>query len=713
MSGVIRSQDGVARPGKRIKSQIIRTKKLRLSQEVRVRRVNLDTNLSTKRTQSILLLPGEEPFRDQDLVASLKSGRPSWSSRTEKAASALVYTTRLKRWWDDHQRRLPPTLSPIGRLRQALPMWETLMPDATWSHNLIRRGFRISCPGYTGQKLLPPPLSENGNRSKIWGEIQKEYDVGVLKMLTPSSHPSHFQNGIPRLGPQKFFVQIHHIVQNTKERVIWDMSPLNRWGQAQHYKAYPVRTFQALMQAGDYFFGTDIKRYYHSIELESQSKDFCLIWVGQSAWSEETFGTSEPIILQAQTIVFGLRDAPRVMEKLLRPVDARIRQEGFRMVRIMDDLVVMTRSMSQHVRATRFVIDFLVSLGLLISWKKSQARPEHCIVFYGMLWNSTLNAVFVPKDKRVRISEAATMISRQFAATAAQIASTVGKIRSVQVALFPAVLWVKESQNWITATSQSVGWYTPAPISQPVREELKLWATRILSFNGLNVKPPMISTLLADDAAEFGIGGLCLDTLEAIQAVWQNGKEKSSNERELRADIITATYFIRHHDLRNISIGVLSDNTTSAFYLNKHGGRIPLLDRLTREFLEWCLIERNIRIMTYHCPGIDIIELGVDGFSRGTNPKFRLNPIIAKWLLNRHRVTEVFLPLFHQILEFLEYVIRSAKKKVLVVTPMWPSAPWWPQLMSMVAGFPSVIVKDSRTLLSTTTKRNRDQSDFT
>ena len=93
-------------------------------------------------------------------------------------------------------------------------------------------------------------------------------------MLTPSSHPSHFQNGIPRLGPQKFFVQIHHIVQNTKERVIWDMSPLNRWGQAQHYKAYPVRTFQALMQAGDYFFGTDIKRYYHSIELESQSKDF-------------------------------------------------------------------------------------------------------------------------------------------------------------------------------------------------------------------------------------------------------------------------------------------------------------------------------------------------------------------------------------------------------------------------------------------------------
>ena len=77
----------------------------------------------------------------------------------------------------------------------------------------------------------------------------------------------------------------------------------------------------------------------------------------------------------------------------------------------------------------------------------------------------------------------------------------------------------------------------------------------------------------------------------------------------------------------------------------------------------------------------------------------RLNPIIAKWLLNRHRVTEVFLPLFHQTLDFLEYVIRSAKKKVLVVTPMWPSAPWWPQLMSMVAGFPSVLVKDSRTLI--------------
>ena len=71
------------------------------------------------------------------------------------------------------------------------------------------------------------------------------------------------------------------------------------------------------------------------------------------------------------------------MEKLLRPADARIHQEGPRMARIMDDLVVMTQSMSQHVEATKFVIDIFVQLRILISWKKSQVRPEHCIV-YGM-----------------------------------------------------------------------------------------------------------------------------------------------------------------------------------------------------------------------------------------------------------------------------------------------------------------------------------------
>ena len=210
--------------------------------------------------------------------------------------------------------------------------------------------------------------------------------MGVLKVMTPSNRPDLFDGRIPKLGESRFFVQVHLIVQNDKTRVIWDMSPLNRYGAALHYKAYPVRDMQRLMQPGDFFFGTDLKRYYHCLELAESSKDLVLIWVGQSPWTEKTFGTSEPVILQAQTVVFGLRDAPRVMEKLLRPVDTMIRAHGLRLVRIMDDLTIMTKSMMEHVRATKWTISLLIELGLLISWSKSQIRTEHTTVFYGILW---------------------------------------------------------------------------------------------------------------------------------------------------------------------------------------------------------------------------------------------------------------------------------------------------------------------------------------
>eukprot|EP00945_MAST-04E_sp_MAST-4E-sp1_P006878 g6878.t1 len=146
------------------------------------------------------------------------------------------------------------------------------------------------------------------------------------------------------------------------------------------------------------------------------------------------------------------------------------------------------------------------------------------------------------------------------------------------------------------------------------------------------------------------------------------------------------------------------------FYLNKHGGRIPVLDRLTREFLEWSLVERNIRIHVYHCPGTDIIELGVDGFSRGINPRFRLRPEILAWIQTRYRGAPLaVLPLFNKILSVIDRVLQQRVKVAVIVTPIWPQAPWWPQIVSMMSSWPLLVPRNQNNLTVADEEKERSR----
>ena len=114
---------------------------------------------------------------------------------------------------------------------------------------------------------------------------------------------------------------------------------------------HALRPQLALITFLEYFLSIDFKRYYHMVERSEESKNFALIWVGQNDWTRRVFNTNEPIILRANTVVFGERDAPRVMEKLLKPLDELLSQEGRRSVRTMDDIVVMAPTIMDHVRS--------------------------------------------------------------------------------------------------------------------------------------------------------------------------------------------------------------------------------------------------------------------------------------------------------------------------------------------------------------------------
>ena len=63
-SGVISSRDGVARPPQMLYPSIIQAKRERLKRQILVERVKMTRPPRSRPHEGVLLLPGEEPFKE-------------------------------------------------------------------------------------------------------------------------------------------------------------------------------------------------------------------------------------------------------------------------------------------------------------------------------------------------------------------------------------------------------------------------------------------------------------------------------------------------------------------------------------------------------------------------------------------------------------------------------------------------------------------------
>jgi hypothetical protein len=252
----------------------------------------------------------------------------------------------------------------------------------------------------------------------------------------------------------------------------------------------------------------------------------------------------------------------------------------------------------------------------------------------------------------------------------------------------------------VNGAVRTKGWDLETNLGKRQKKVLIRWISNIVEFNGMAIRPIPPSDILADDAAEYGFGGIHLASLEAIQGFWEvkDAKSMSSNLRELKADVKTATHFLEHLDIHDSVIAILSDNSTSSFYINKQGGRVRMLDNITKKFVERCLLKRNVIVRVYHTPGQDIVEMGVDGYSRGKNPPFRLSQDLQEKLRAARQDCRIVFPLFDDIPKVLEEISQT-QERILLVTPIFTSQAWWPQVLNTTTCLPIVILKSPHNLI--------------
>lgn len=188
---------------------------------------------------------------------------------------------------------------------------------------------------------------------------------------------------------------------------------------------------------------------------------------------------------------------------------------------------------------------------------------------------------------------------------------------------------------------------------------------------------------------------------------------------------------------------IRSDNITTVIYLNRQGGnRVPALNRIVQRLLKLQIDLHIERIHAEHIPGVENMTADWDSrFVDEPNPKleYQLNPRLfamldSNPLFGPHTIdlmasgtnaqlkrfyslrpdpasagTDAFLqpwrgerswinpPWF--LIPRILFRLREQEAEATLVAPIWPSQPWYPQLLSMLVADP-VCLPDSGTFLA-------------
>ena len=134
---------------------------------------------------------------------------------------------------------------------------------------------------------------------------------------------------------------------------------------------------------------------------------------------------------------FGLATACYIFTKLMRPLVKHWRGNGLLAVVYLDDGIVAANGMEAAERASVIVRQDLTYAGLLAHKGKSQWVPPQKISWLGFDLDLKKGVVSVPPQKIQNLQELLIALQGCPCITAKQLASLVGNIMSISIALEP------------------------------------------------------------------------------------------------------------------------------------------------------------------------------------------------------------------------------------------------------------------------------------
>ena len=317
--------------------------------------------------------------------------------------------------------------------------------------------------------------------------------------------------------------------------------------------------------------------------------------------------------------------APRLFTKILKPIFAWFRHQGYRCSYYIDDSINMNRDNRDKTvchSTTCTMANTMESLGFLINKGKSFQR----IVYFGYIIDSLQFKVFLPDKKLKKIINTAKLFLSSETDVIRLLASFIGFIINAFHAVLEAPLHYRTLEREKCAgLGSSKDYEHKIKLSPHSRLQIRWWLDNVDKKNGKPIRPEKPTVFIQTDASLVGWGAFDLKSCVSDGGRWTEAEGNFPiNYLELLAIFHALRAFCS--EMTNVHVSIQSDSTCAIAYVNNMVGIGSLImDLLASELWQWCL-QKDIFISASFILGI--FNVDADFNSRNFSDS-------TEWMINK------------------------------------------------------------------------------
>lgn len=594
-----------------------------------------------------------------------------------------------------------------GRISRFLNFWRSITTDS-WVLTAVEHGVAIP--------FRNTPLSGFCERNIVHGDAIRICDAEVLSLLN---------KGAIEMVPEaeaRFTSAVFIIPKSSGgHRMIINLKPINKFIEHMHFKMESLALLRDMVRKGDHFVKIDLTDAYLSVPLFKPHRRFV-----QFRWNGRCY--------QFRTLCFGLSIAPWAFTKILKPVVAYLRSLGIRLIVYLDDILIINSTKEGAEADFLRVRLVLERCGFLVNLDKSVASACQIIEFLGTRPNSLTMSLTLKEEKLLQIQQLCDNALKAKEINLRALAKILGNLAWAVQAVPYAQAHYRGLQTLFNHFYhfQRNSFELTIRLNPSSMADLHWWKEHVVKCSGKSLEELKPDLTIYSDASLKGWGAAMNEAYAS--GPWETEHEsKHINELELMAAFNALKSFAKHAS--NVTIHLMLDNATAVAYINKCGGThsIALRD-LALEIIQWCE-ERCVVLKAFHLPGKENIvadyhsrfhadssdwklDIGVfaklqaiwpssvDLFAASWNKQldcfvsWRNQPdclALDALSLNWRRMRGYLFPPFCLVSRCLAK-IRRDKALVTLVTPLWPTQPWFPLAVELVCDVPRLLPQNSRLL---------------
>ena len=521
-----------------------------------------------------------------------------------------------------------------------------------------------------------------------------------------------------------------------KFRLCTDYRPLNNFQVKVPFKMDTLQTVAESIQPNDFGMLVDLTDCYLTLGLHPSQRKYC-------RFRHSANGRR----LQWRTISFGMSEAPRICTKLLRPLMGLLKQLGIRCVLYIDDLLILHQDRTKLARGMAIAMDLLQSqVGLNLKTSKCCFQPSRQFMCLGFMWDTTSMTTSVPRARLWETQRTARRLVQhgQRPIFTRDLARIVGKITAMTRGIRGARRNLLYVQQQLSSAVRQDGFEGRTCLTPQAIEALRWWwGDEPWNRNGAPIVPEsrrLQGSVQSDAATEtLGWGGTltmtgrptlstrgfftaqerhlhinalellgCWHTIRALLPVALPKEQWKDVHLSCELDSVVAIKYAMVANSRSLKMSEIGTQFFDWRERNQiqmscrhirgiHNGRADALSRqewssadwhlsphlLRRVLRHWgCVAERdlfasrqNTQARRYFSWEHDSQAMGVDSLSHAW-----------PWLETLYAYPPQAI-----IARVLQKVITEAVYDMVLVTPCFPHASWWPTLLQLSTTTPVVL----------------------